>query len=135
MRHDHVTMFLDLMNYLNTNAKTLGGKNAKDLCYKAIERGVLKRSENTKKFVHFCDLRNSIAHGGANSATEITRDVIFEIYYIGLLILFLSSSVWSVKSNSGDIDIYHDGKFIMKFSAFMKAVEKRNQLQFITFER
>lgn len=134
MKGDYVTRFLDLMDYLNTNAKKMGGRNIKDLMCKAVNSG---RYESTKwdlrRFTYFCDLRNDIAHGGASYVTEINNDVLFDMYFQGVLILFISSREWEVVVQDNDMYCYHEGKLKVKFSKLIKKVKQDNELLFIDF--
>ena len=135
MRHDYVTMFLDAMDYLNSNAQTIGAKNIKELCYRAIDYGFLKQDQMTRKFIYFCNKRNDIAHGGARFANEITRDVLFEVYLLGIMLLFRFSKDWDVEAKSDDIYCYYRGELKIKYSKLVKKVKSENALLFIDFYR
>ncbi|MDY3303356.1 MAG: hypothetical protein SOW78_03620 [Clostridia bacterium] len=134
MRHDYVTIFLDLMDYLNTNAQKMGGRNIKDLMQKAVNRGYYACSDwEKRKFIYFCDLRNEVAHGGASYASEISEDVIYEMYFTGMFILFLSSEEWMLAAVNNDIYCYNEGELKVKFSKLIKKVKQDRQLLFIDF--
>lgn len=134
MRSDYVTLFLDLMNYLNKNAKIMGGRNIKDLMLKAVNNGYYECSDwDRRRFIYFCDLRNEVAHGGASYASEITQDVIYEMYFTGILVLCLFAKGWRVVAENGDINCYCKGILKIRMSKLIKKVKQDRQLIFIDF--
>ena len=136
MNGDYVTRFLDLMDYLNTNAKKMGGKNIKDLMHKAVNEGRYECDKwDLKRFTYFCDLRNNIAHGGASYVTELNNDSLFDMYFQGILILFISSREWEVIVENNDMYCYHKGRLKVKFSKRIKKVKQDRELLFIDFYR
>lgn len=135
MTNSYMAIFLDLMEYLNTNAKKMGGANIKDLCYKAMENGKFVRDESTNRFIHFCKLRNDIAHGNAKAADELNKDVVLDMYFIGIFLLFLFSEEWEVKACGKDYHFYHNGVLEEKLSRLYEKVRLENRLLFKHFDR
>ena len=135
MGNSYIAIFLDLMEYLNTNARKMGGNNIKDLCYKAMENGSFRRDDSTYRFIHFCKLRNDIAHGNAQAAEELSKEVVLDIYYIGIFLLFLFSEEWEVKAAGKDYHFYRNGTLEVKLSDLYEHVQKENSMLFKTFDR
>ena len=135
MTNSYMAIFLDLMEYLNTNAKKMGGANIKDLCYKAIESGKFKRDDSTKQFIHFCKLRNDIAHGNATLANELTKEAVLDMYFVGIFLLFLSSEEWQVEQRGNDYYFYHNGELEIKLSKLAEKVRRENRLLFKEFNK
>lgn len=135
MGYDHVRLFLDVMEYLNRNAKRLGGKNIKDLFYRLRDYGFLPDSSFlTNKFIYFCNIRNNIAHGDASFVEEITRGDIFLVYSTGLFILMQYSEEWECDGVDGDIYCYHNDELTIRFSKLMRDMVTNNRIFYIEFK-
>ena len=135
MTNSYMAIFLDLMEYLNTNARKMGANNIKDLCYKAMESGKFKRDDSTYRFIHFCKLRNDIAHGNAQAANELTKEVVLDMYYIGIFLLFLYSEEWEIKASGNDYHFYRNGTLEVKLSDLYEHVKTQNSMLFKSFDK
>ena len=129
----NVSVFLDFMEYLNRNAKKLGGMNIKDLCYKAIRNGFIKKDDIvTRRFIYMCDLRNSVAHGNALLASELNdEEMLYHIYAYGLLILIHHSREWYIETINNDIYCYKNGQLRIKFSKLLHVMKKDRVIYFL----
>lgn len=127
-------IFLDMMDYLNSEAKKLGFYNTKDMIYNAIDNGLLVMSDEVVQVaIHMCNIRNKIAHGEGRYVFSVTKDSVWTIYMLGIVLLGWYSPYIRIDFSDGkDVYFYrNNGELVAKLSKIKRIYYEESSIPFL----